>query len=159
MKKEEAREISIKRADLIMEYIYQILSDSEVVVGRMNFGTKKIDGQMMEILDIYVPSKGFERHFNLGITSDHNNVLYEELLNRFRDELFSHETIGVTNIHTLKSNFSSFEGVVARNTTGSKIKIDMLGINEELKSKFSQAYTDFEDSLNKEKDNNKKIKS
>lgn len=158
MKKDEAKEISIKRADLIMEYIYQILSDTEVVVGKMNFGSKKIDNQMMETLDIYVPIKDFERHFNLGITSDHNNILYEELLNRFRDELFSNETIGVTQIYTLKSNVNSFQGVVAKNAIGSKIKIDMLGISEELKSRFNQAYTDFENSL-KDNGNNKKFKS
>lgn len=156
MKKEEAREVSIKRADLIMEYIYQILSDTEVVVGKMNFGAKKIDGQIMETLDIYVPFKGFERHFNLGITSDHNNILYEELLNRFSDELFSHESIGVTEIYTLKSNVNSFEGVVVKNTIGSKIKIDMLGISEKLKSKFNQAYIDYGNSL-KDKKNNKKF--
>lgn len=42
MKKEEAKELSIERVNLIMEYINNILSDEEVTNSKMNFNHTKI---------------------------------------------------------------------------------------------------------------------
>ena len=81
MKKIEAQAISPERSRLIIEYITKILSDTEKVNASMNFSSVKIDNQIMCTLDIYVPQRNFEKHLNLGITTDHDLILYEQLLN------------------------------------------------------------------------------
>lgn len=85
MKKIEAQAIAPERSRLVIEYITKILSDIEKVNASMNFSSAKIDNQMMCTLDIYVPQRNFEKHLNLGITSDHSLVLYEQILNDFID--------------------------------------------------------------------------
>ena len=84
MKKKEAEVLALKKVDVIVEYIMQILEDTSKVSGMMNFSSAKIDGQNMCTMDIYVPFRNFEKHLNLGITSDHYNVLCKEFLDRVR---------------------------------------------------------------------------
>lgn len=61
-----------------MECLTQILSDSLTVHGKMDFLNKKIDGQDMCTLDIYLSARDFERHLNLGITEEHELVLFKK---------------------------------------------------------------------------------
>ena len=70
MNEETAKAIAILRSNLVKEYIVQILQDKYVVEGKFYFGTSFINGKEMCTLDIYVPFKNFERHFNLGIEKE-----------------------------------------------------------------------------------------
>lgn len=143
MKKIEAIELAPERSKLIIEYIIQILSDPEQVNARMDFNVVKIDNQMMCVLDIYVPKRGFEKHLNLGITSEHDLILYEQLLNDLLDTFLEHETIGITKYYSLKSMQENFTGIDAINTLGSKIKINLNSSGTdfmELIDKYSKRY-------------------
>jgi len=125
MKKIEAQTLAKEKSKLIIEYIIQMLSDTEIINGSFNFSSAKIDNQKMCTLDIYVPQKDFEKHLNLGITLDHDLVLYEQLLNDLLDIFLEHETMGVTRWYSIRSSQNSFTGINAVNTIGSKIKIDL----------------------------------
>lgn len=81
MKKNEAQLLVPAKSNLIMEYITQILLDTDKLNGNIEFNFAKIDNQMNCVLDIYIPTKDFEKHLNLEITSDHCLVLYEQVLN------------------------------------------------------------------------------
>ena len=59
MKKKEAEVLALKKVDVIVEYIMQILEDTSKVSGMMNFSSAKIDGQNMCTMDIYVPFRNF----------------------------------------------------------------------------------------------------
>lgn len=65
MKKKDAQDLAIIRSNLIMEYITQILSDSNKLDAKMDFNFVKIDSEKMCVLDIYVPETKFEKHLNL----------------------------------------------------------------------------------------------
>lgn len=123
MKKNKAQLLVPAKSNLIMEYITQILLDTDKLNGNIEFNFAKIDNQMNCVLDIYIPTKDFEKHLNLEITSDHCLVLYEQVLNDLLKFLPS-ETIGVTKYFSIKSMSEYFSGVVALNNIGSELKIN-----------------------------------
>lgn len=156
MKKIEAQALAPQRSNLIIEYITQILSDNEKVNARMNFGYAKINNTPMCVLDIYVPKRNFEKHLNLGITSDHSLVLYKQLLNDLLDTFLGHETIGITDFYSLKSMQENFEGIEAINSIGSNIKINLNlrgNVFNDIISEYSQRYNEFNESLNNDEAN------
>lgn len=151
MKKIEAQAIAPERSRLVIEYITKILSDIEKVNASMNFSSAKIDNHMMCTLDIYVPQRNFEKHLNLGITSDHSLVLYEQILNDFIDIFLEHETIGITKHYIIKSMQGNFSGIDAVNLIGSKIKINFNTTNPDfmnIVSEYTRKYDEFDESLN-----------
>ena len=157
MKKKEAEVVASKRVDLIMEYITQILKEPSKVFATMRFSSAKIDGQNMCTIDIYVPEKEFERHLNLGITSDHRDVLCREFLNRVITNILPHETIGATRFYSLRSNTTSFEGISVVNSISSEIKINMYGIDKKISDEYNIKYEDYRNNTMLD-DNSNKIK-
>lgn len=150
MKKIEAKALAPEKSKLVIEYITQILSDSEKVNSVMDFWYAKIDGQNMCTLDIYVPETNFEKHLNLGITIDHSLVLYEQILNDFLDTFLEHETMGVTRYYSIKSMQNDFSGVDAVNRNGSRIKINFNTTDPDfmnIVSEYTRRYNEFADSL------------
>lgn len=143
MKREEAKILAEDKSRLVIEYITQILSDTEKVNSTMNFDIAKIDNQRMCTLNIYVTAKQFERHLNLGITGDHLQVLYGQLLNDILDTFLTHETIGISNFYTIKSSFDSFSGINAENIIGSKIRINFNMVTPEIISEYNKRYNEF----------------
>jgi hypothetical protein len=123
MKKNEAQSLAPAKSNLIMEYITQILSDTDKISGKIEFNFAKINSQMTCVLDIYIPIKNFEEHLNLEITSDHCLVLYEQVLDDLLNFLPS-ETMGVTKYYSIKSMSEYFSGVVALNKIGSELRIN-----------------------------------
>ena len=150
MKKIEAKALAPEKSKLVIEYITQILSDSEKVNSVMDFWYSKIDGQNMCTLDIYVPERNFEKHLNLGITIDHSLVLYEQILNDFLDTFLEHEKMGVTRYYSIKSMQNDFSGVDAVNRNGSRIKINFNTTDPDfmnIVSEYTQRYDEFAESL------------
>jgi len=146
MKKIEAKALAPEKSKLVIEYITQILSDSEKVNSVIDFWYAKIDGQNMCTLDIYVPETNFEKHLNLGITIDHSLVLYEQILNDFLDTFLEHETMGVTRYYSIKSMQNDFSGIDAVNLNGSRIKINFNTTDPDfmsIVSGYTQRYNDF----------------
>lgn len=95
MKKSEAQVLAPIKSNLIIEYITQILSDTDKVTGNIDFNFSKINNQMNCVLDIYVPEKDFEKHLNLEVKRDHYLVLYEQVLTDLLSFLPS-DKIGIT---------------------------------------------------------------
>ena len=158
MKKIEAQELAPEKSKLVIEYITQILSDSEKINSKMNFWYAKIDGQQMCTLDIYVPEKNFEKHLNLGITIDHSLVLYNQLLNDFLNTFLPHETIGISRYYSIKSMLRNFSGINVVNTNGSKIEINFNTTNPDfmrIVSEYSKRYDDFVKTMNNQNDERK----
>ena len=151
MKKVEAQQLAIEKSKLIIEYIVQILSDPEKVTATMEFLSYKIENKKMLILDINVPKRNFSRCLNLGITSDHDIVLFEQLFNDLLDTFLTHETMGVTKYYSIKSMNQNFTGINAVNTIGSKILINFNSSGPEFKNlvdHYQAKYKAFEESIN-----------
>lgn len=127
MKKDEAKKLSLKRSELVIEYLMQILSDDEKVSGKMNFCDAKIDNQYVCVLDIFVPEKSFEKHLNLGITRDHCDVFYEQLFNDIISTFIDNDNVHLSNYysitHTIGENFS---GIDISNLLGSTVKLNFI---------------------------------
>ncbi len=133
-----------------MEYITQILSDSNKLDAKMDFNFVKIDSEKMCVLDIYVPETKFEKHLNLGIPNYHSGVLFEQVLNDLLHFLPS-DTIGVSKYIEVKTLLLlSFSGVVVSNTTESKIKINFGYIDKNIVTNYMNKYNEFLKELNSE---------
>ena len=150
MKKKEALVLAPQKVDVIMEYVTNILDDSEQVCASINFNTAKINGESMCVIDIYVPIKKFERHLNLGITSQHSDVIFRELLDRIIMEVLPSEVMGATKFYHLRSTNNSFDGINIVNQIGSQIKLNMYGIDRSISDEYNQKYDEYENSLNNE---------
>ena len=149
MKKLEAKALAPTKSNLIMEYITQILSDTDKLNGDIQFNFAKINNQMNCVLDIYVPTKDFEKHLNLEITSDHYLVLYEQVLTDLL-KFLSSQTIGVTKYFSIKSMTEYFSGVVALNNIGSELKINFNTTDPDfmdIVSEYTRRYNEFVESL------------
>ena len=142
MKKMEAQELAQIRSKLIIEYINKILSSNEKVNASINLNAYKINGQKMCTADIYVPCKNFEKHLNLGITSDHISILHEQILNDLLSYL-DDDYIGVTRFYSMRTNNLLFDGVSVTNTLGSSIKINMYGINRNISDEYNKKYDEY----------------
>ena len=122
MKKKEAEVLAPEKIDVIVEYIMQILEDTSKVSGMMNFSSAK--------------------HLNLGITSDHYNVLCKEFLDRVLTTFLPHETIGATRFYQFRSN-NIFDGVNIVNSIGSEIKVNMYGIDKNISNEYNEKYEEY----------------
>lgn len=140
MKKEEAKELAIKRVDLILEYIEQILLD-ENVESMIKFDSFKVDNQNMCTLDIYVKPSNFERHFNLGINVQHIDVLYERLFKVIIDRYLDNSDVELSLFKIIKGIIGEdFNGFSITNSNGSIVNINFLvkGVRfKELKDNYN----------------------
>ena len=66
-----------QRVNLIIEYIEQILSDSDIIYGKISIDTVEIDEVKYKTLQIALKNKRFERHFNLGIELQDEAVFFK----------------------------------------------------------------------------------
>lgn len=164
MKKEEALLLASEKTKVIIEYIKQILSIPEKVTGKMKFNSAKIDNQNMCTLDIYVPTKNFEKHINLGITIDHCDIFYKQLFNDLFETFIEHDTIGVSRYYEIKFEMAeTFTGMNAVNSMGSEIKINFITKGSrfsEMAKEYNQRIKEYIEKINQQKtiDDTKKLR-
>ena len=147
MKKKDALILSPQIVDLIMNYISQILDNTNKISGIINFNSLKIDGQNVCTLDIYVPNNSFEKHINLEITTDHVDIMFEKFLDRVITDILPHETIGATRFYHLRSNSNLFDGITIINSIGSEMKVNMYGIDRDIVNEYNKRYDQYRNSL------------
>ena len=154
MKKEEEKLLSKERVNVIMEYITQILSDDTKLSASMDFSSAKIDGNNMCTLDIYVPYNNFERHISLEITNDHSNVIKKEFLDRVISDIFPSDTLGATKFYKIRGS-ESFDGIYIVNNKGSKIKVNMHRIDNNIMDEYNNKYNEYNEFLEANKNKHK----
>ena len=126
IKAREAMQIAPERSKLLCEYITQILSDHERVSGEIRIDSAKINNERMLTFDISVPNKGFERHFNTGITTQQVDILTEQILNDLIDHYMKSDTIGCTKFFSVRGIGMNMDGISALNSIGSTIYINFV---------------------------------
>lgn len=127
MKKNEALQIAPERSKLLCEYITQILSDSEKVNGKIRIDSFKVNNERMLTFDINVPSRGFERHLNTGITTQQVDVLTEQLFDDFIDNFMESETIYCGYYYSIRGGYGmNMNGIDFKNIMGSVVNIDFV---------------------------------
>ena len=159
MKKNEVLQLAPIRVKLIIEYIKSILEDTKKVSGKIEFNNAKINNEKMCTMDIYVPESNFEKHINLGITTDHCDILYEILFDEFINEFLNHPFLGVTRYREIRYTMGpSFSGVTAVNShTLSKIEINFLTSSKNfdtIVSNYNQRVTLYQEEQNNNEINN-----
>lgn len=154
MKKEEAKLLSKERVNVIMEYITQILNDDTKLSASMDFYSAKTNGNSMCWFHIYVPYNNFERRFCLGITNDHSNVIKKEFLDRVISDVFHSDTLGATKFYKIRGS-ESFDGIYIVNNKGSKIKVNMYGIDNNIMDEYNNKFNEYNEFLEANKNKHK----
>lgn len=139
MKKDESLLLAQQRTKLIIEYIEKILNDEKNVTADMDFNVHKIDNQMMCTLSILIPFNNFEKHLNLGITSDHCDILYAQLFKDLLKTFLEHETIGISRCF----DDENFTGITA-NSENSKLNLNFIYKGQ----KFNEIAKEYNDAIN-----------
>ena len=103
-----------------------------------------IDCDSKEMFSKYKAAQleNFEKHLNLGITSDHYNVLCKEFLDRVITTFLPHETIEATRFYEFRSN-NIFDGVSIVNSIGSEIKVNMYGVDRSISNEYNEKYDEY----------------
>ena len=157
MKKVEAMELAPESSKLLCEYITQILSDNEKVNGEIKINFAKINNEHMITFDILVPSKNFEKHLNTGITTQHIDVLTDQILNDLLDTFLESETMGCTRYYSVRGGYGmNMNGVNAMNIIGSKLKINFVCRGD----KFNEQIETYNERINEyvnQQENGKKL--
>ena len=122
-----------KGVNLIIEYIEQILSDIDIIFGKISIDTVKMGEAEHKTLDIMLSNKRFERHFDLGIELQDEAVFYGKLLNTFIEKFADNENIGISKYHIKKCDpaNSDFRGIDVSNTNGSYLEFYFCPSNKE----------------------------
>lgn len=160
-------ELISQRVNLIMEYLEQFLSDKELIEGKINFDSAKIDGQNVCVVDIYVFTKKFERHFNLGIPIEFCYIFYEQLFSRILEIYLEDSILGCSRFYTIRSftGRDDFSGIdVVHSEIGSKIQLNFLYRDANFKKvmdSYNQRISEYVDQVTRNnimsKENVKKI--
>ena len=125
MKKEEALQIAPERSKLLCEYITQILMDKETVNGKISIDSYKINNEKMLTFEITVPKRGFERHFNTGITTQQVDILTEQILNDLIDNFMLSETMECSRYYSVKGGYGiNINGINIINNIESLVNIN-----------------------------------
>ena len=120
--KKNIKKIVSKRSKLIMEYIGQILLDNEVVTGNIDIGSVEINNKMMCVIDIYVPNRNFERHFNSDIESINSSILEMKILDDLIDNFLKYTIIELGYF----SRDENYNRITIKNKVGSSINLNFL---------------------------------
>lgn len=124
-------ELIEQRVSLITEYIEQILSDTLIVNAKMDLGKAVINGEYVT-LDIYVPERDFEKHLNLGISSNYENDFYKQLFNTLIEKYINSDVIGISKYRSVLGIVGpNFQGINLSNTKGSYLKLCFSPINKD----------------------------
>lgn len=124
MKKEQAKEIALKNAKVMVEYLEQFLNDDDTLTGKMNFSSE--NNQL--VVDIFLSKKGkvfWKRHYSMGISSIYADLLTEEISSILLDTFMPSENFGVGEYAYLKDHPTlSRDGIYVFNGHGSRIDIN-----------------------------------
>lgn len=138
MKKVEAMTIAPKRAELLIEYVNQILSDDKRVSGEIEISSANINNERMCTYEISVPSSNFEKHLTTGITLQQCDVLNGQILNSLVSSFAKEETIGITPYYSIKSMLPLKSGINIINQIGSIVHISFLAQGKEFESQIEE---------------------
>lgn len=154
MKKEEILKLSTERSKLLCEYIIQILSDRDIVKGRIDINSIDIDSETMVTFDIFVPRKGFERHLNTGIRFQYVDDLTEQIFNDLVNNFIKSESLGCTKYYNIRGGYgTSMDGVYLTNGNGSDIKLNFYCRGEKFASQATNYNMRVDEYISKEESN------
>lgn len=138
MKKVEAMTIVPKRAELLIEYVNQILSDDKRVYGEIEIASANINNERRCTYEISVPASNFEKHINTDITLQQCDVLNGQILSTLVLSFAKEETIGITPYYSIKSMSPLKSGINIINQIGSIVHISFLAQGQEFESQIEE---------------------
>ena len=144
-----------RRVNLIIEYIEQILSDNIVIKSKIKISPENIDGKKTLTLNVYVPIRNFEKHFNLDILEENDISFYKYLTDTILNKYMDSETIGISRYYNIRPEFYGdyFNGIDISNLSGSCLKLSFGSNKREFQmvvDEYNNEIDDYIKSLNEE---------
>lgn len=155
MKKKEALEVIPQRTSLLLEYIDQFMTDDSTIMVDIRFGGKKVEKVNALVTDIvafeqdkedtYNPRGDclFERHLNLGITTDHASLFFESMLTEIADKYLEHDAIGISEFYAILGLNDRFAGIDVSNSVGSVVHINFGSVSKEVEDNYNSRLEEY----------------
>lgn len=142
MKKVEAKELSITRSKVIMEYIDLILTDSKNHgKGKIEFFSSWVEGrpEEMSVATISVPDTGYLKTIDNGITAQQSIVFYERILDDLIDNFINSNKITLGRFYVIRGGMGkNFDGVTIHSSLGSSLDINFRNASSEMREKIEE---------------------
>ena len=148
-----------RRVNLIIEYIEQILSDNIVIKSKIKISPENIDGKKTLTLNVYVPIRNFEKHFNLDILEENDISFYKYLTDTILNKYMDSETIGISRYYNIRPEFCGeyFNGIDISNLSGSCLKLSFGSNKREFQMVVDEYNNEIDDYVSSNEEINKKI--
>lgn len=124
MKKENIKKTAKEKAKVVIETLELILIDSIPVLGELEFASVKSGKEEICTLEIYVPKRGYERHWFMEVPTLYSNIFYEQLILDLLENFGNLEKIKMSEFY--KENAKNFYGLKLENSLGSVITLNFI---------------------------------
>lgn len=121
MKKENIKKIAIDKSKVVMETLELILTDSIPVEGRLEFDAIKQGKENICTLEIYVPNRGYERHWLMDIPVIYSTLFYKQIVTDLLDHFRNLEKIKISDLY--KEDKSELYSIKLENSLGSIVTL------------------------------------
>lgn len=155
MKKKEALEVIPQRTSLLLDYIDHFMTNESAIMVDIRFDGKKIEKANTLVTDIVVFKQDiedtynprgdclFERHFNLGITTDHASLLFEAMLTELANKYLEADAIGISEFYAIRGLNTRFDGIDVSNSVGSVVHINFGGVSKEVEDDYNSRLEEY----------------
>lgn len=123
-KKENINKIIKDKSKVVMETLELILTDSIPVLGKLEFASIKRGKEEICTLEIYVPKRGYERHWLMEVSSLSSHMFYEQILLDLLENFGNLEKVKMSNFY--KETENNFYGLKLENSLGSVITLNFV---------------------------------
>lgn len=124
MKKENIKKTAIKKSKVVMETLELILTDSIPVEGKLEFDSIEINEENVCTLEIYVPKRGYERHWLMDILVSYSEIFYKQILKDLLENFGNLERIKISSFD--KDSKNGFCGIKMENSLGSVVTLNFI---------------------------------
>lgn len=129
MKKENIKKIAKEKAKVVMETLELILTDSIPVEGNLEFDSIKSEKEQVCTLEIYVPKRGYERHWLMDISTTYSAIFYEQIIRDLLKNFGNLEKIKLSAFY--EDNQKNCYAIKLENSLGSVVTLNFIWQGEQ----------------------------
>lgn len=129
MKKENIKKIAKEKAKVVMETLELILTDSIPVEGNLEFDSIKSGKEEICTLEIYVPKRGYERHWLMDISTTYSAIFYEQIIRDLLKNFGNLEKIKLSAFY--EDNQKNCYAIKLENSLGSVVTLNFIWQGEQ----------------------------
>lgn len=118
-----------EKSKVVMETLELILIDSIPVLGELEFASVKSGKEEICTLEIYVPKRGYERHWLMDISTTYSAIFYEQIIRDLLKNFGNLEKIKLSAFY--EDNQKNCYAIKLENSLGSVVTLNFIWQGEQ----------------------------